>query len=240
LYYISRAVVLAEIARTRFNVEPTIVLRQQAIVRKEQVSVVGKGLETERVLKRCFPWFRSLSFNFGNSEVYSKVKSLQTKVVSQMESARNHSMNWMTTIKGLDDNNMQVVWESMKGVADIASTMNSISTSLLPASLFAANKQPNVSMPMVDVTTFFPHFIMFQEPIRRAYVFDDEGCCGVLPDADETVFVSITGSPCSILLKMAKRTCCALTMCLSAFRTDTTMNSTTGTFWASCMRKGRI
>jgi hypothetical protein len=208
LYSVSRGVALAEIARTSFNLEPTILLRQQAKVKEGKTFVSSRVLQTESDLKRCFSWFGSLSFDFGNSKEYSQIKSLQTKVVSQMESTKNHSTNLLTTIKGLDDDDMQVVWKSMESIANIASTINSISTkhtSFLPALLFAANKQPDVSMPMVDVTSFFPHFVKFQEPIRRAFVFDDEGCCGILPDADETVFVSRAGSQRALPLKVPKR-----------------------------------
>ncbi len=182
----------------RFNIEPTILLKQQTHVRNGREFVIRKGLETESNLKRCFPWFRSLSFNFGNSKEYSQIKSLQAEVLTKLESATNRSTKLLTTINGLDDDDLQVVWRSLKSVANIASTMNSFSTnrtSFLPASLFTADNEPVISMPMADVTSFFPHFVQFQEPIQQAFVFDNEGCCGVLPDVDEIVFVSSASSP---------------------------------------------
>jgi hypothetical protein len=182
---------VAELARTRFNLVPKIVFGQQT--RRNQRSgttnVLGKGIKTESELKRCFPWFRSISFGFGNSERYSEMKRLQTDLMSETLNRNNVTL---TTLIGLDSHYIEDVWSSMESLAEIVSSMNGTlkNHSISRTSSLSSNSTHFVpALPLVDIRKMSPFFGQFHESIRRIFTFDDEKCCSLLPDADETVFV---------------------------------------------------
>jgi hypothetical protein len=193
-----------EAAELNMELTTTILFKQQARGSPGSWKILGKAHETAKNLRRCFPWFQNVSFDFGRSNEYDELVNLQ-KGMHQWDFLSNENIT-----KGLQGTNSiseirNSVKAAVKGVhrnillygnnAENGSQQNGTSTSSTNSSVTwtgngSSGSRVDVSIPFVDVAGFAPFSLEFEDELRSVFRMneDDPECCNVRADPNETVF----------------------------------------------------
>ncbi len=128
----------------------------------------SKWRRARRDMQACFPRFRSMDFTLGNSIEFQK------RLLQQEE--------WLGTENASKLVIAGKIHEGLSFLKELLEHSNSVAT----------EPSANISLPFIQTTAFanLTHVDAYYHGLRRLFTFDDEACCGVVPELDEVVFVS--------------------------------------------------
>jgi hypothetical protein len=181
LTYLARGMGLVEMAKQEYGLSTKLVLKQQGS---------SKANRTKQILQRCFPHFRSIDFELGNSEEYDRRKEQQRR--NQWTIANQDILD------GVNGNRSQV-HAAMQHTRFLARS----------PSKPTIGSDANITLPLVESIVMDEHLFLdeYYDEIRQAFSIDEDVCCRQLPDPDETVFVSTkVGVPLNQEKKIAAHT----------------------------------
>jgi hypothetical protein len=137
----------------------------------------GSKWETaRRDLQQCFPFFRRLDFELGNSPEFYNLQHRQQQQ-SQLEEF-DHQAFVFPMMSTMDDIHSKL--ETIAEVSNRTRNERNVTTG-------------NISFPFLHVQDFaeFPLIDRYYDQLRELFEFDHAACCAELPYEDEAVFVSV-------------------------------------------------
>jgi len=171
----------------------TIVLRHQSL---------AKWAHARRDLQQCFPHFRNLDFEEGNTKDFdAKVPLLEELMGPRLRQSNTTtagigSGNKLTNV--LTDINSPVLHQVKQTVQTYVDKRNMVCAN----SSATANHQ-GLPLPFLYsnyMVGFDGYLEEFLDDYRRIFAFDEEACCQHRAEPDETVFVSRLFCECDLFL----------------------------------------
>jgi hypothetical protein len=173
LAHLARGLGTQILAEREVGLNLNLVMKQQ--MTKGKLS--GKGPSSKIILDRCFPYFRRYDFRVGNSQEYDR-RVLQQK-------------NWSlaATIRVAYVDRSPLLSEVRQALEQVKAL-----SSLTQEDKPTVPGNASILVPFVETSSMNanPFLDKYYDELRQYLFFDDTACCKLLPDPDETVFVSPT------------------------------------------------
>ena len=169
---------LQNLVKERYQMNTELVFRRQ--------ERGGKWVFAKKDIQKCFPNLRHIDFELGNSDEFDERRSQQTNWVGREASQLLELQN------GINASHID------KGLEYLHR---------LVANQTDRTKEPpnaNISLPFIYSQNFVDYSLIdrYYDDFRELFAFDEEACCNLGPDADESVFVSKVKRTDIVLLRM--------------------------------------
>lgn len=166
-------IVIQQILWQRYEIRSHLVFQHQ-----EQGS---KWLSPRRDLQTCFPYFRSMDFQAGNTETFRK----QQKEQQQWLGAKNASK---LVFENLISSAM--VAERLSYLVELLTSMNKKGKNVTASGDLSSSS--TVSLPFIHAQSFvgWEYIDLYYDDIKRMFALDEQACCKAFPHPDEHVYVS--------------------------------------------------
>jgi hypothetical protein len=167
LMVLAQAVAVKLLAEEKYGISSELVLRHQILRRGD------KWIRARNSVKKCFPKLRPFDFSAANTLAFDKLAKEQARQLhlrdldpTRLEEGSRYSMD-----------EMLASWKSLLR----ESPRRNLNLTAGP-----------VSFPYFKVKTHCPHSLVdrYLDQIRSFLEFDRDACCSLLPEPDESVFVS--------------------------------------------------
>jgi hypothetical protein len=189
LHKIAMGRAIQHLAKDRYDIETVLVLQRQ-----ERGS---KWVSARRDIQDCFPNLRSLDFELGNGPEFVQRSQQQQEWLgpegTQLLQIQDHSNTTATRIK------VDRALEFLHGLLEAKHEKK------WPQSVMEVEEDSNannISLPFLYSQAFVDfHFIdRYYSDFLQLFTLDEASCCSsiIRPDADESVFVSISFHPLQI------------------------------------------
>jgi hypothetical protein len=167
---------LQNLAQERYQMDTHLVFRHQ--------DRVAKWIRAKQDIQQCFPHLRHYDFELGNSAEFEKRRLQQVHWLGNEASQwlqLPNGVNSSQTDKGLDYLHRLVVNQTQTDDSTNTTTMMD-----LPPN------DANISLPFIYSLSFVGDSLIdrYYHDFRELFTFDELACCHLVPDADESVFVS--------------------------------------------------
>lgn len=167
------------------DLHTNILLKQQGRGEGKHFRLLVKAADTEKTLRKCFPWFRNISFGFGHSPEYDRLKEMQSNMPAWnfLKQDDNITKGLKSTTTWKMRQAMHLVVESIRNATLIARSIGDNNENMM-----TSTKSLSDMIPMMDVSGMATFSFPFEEELRDVFRLDHHQCCKIHADPDETVF----------------------------------------------------
>jgi hypothetical protein len=139
----------------------------------------GKWVFARKDIQQCFPNLRDFDFVLGNSDEFDERRRQQANWLKDRE-----AFQLLELPNGI---NASLVDKGLEYLHRLVANQTTDRTTMeLPPNA-------NISLPFIYSQAFVNYSLIdqFYNDFRELFAFDELACCNLLPDADESVFVSL-------------------------------------------------
>jgi hypothetical protein len=139
----------------------------------------GKWVFARKDIQQCFPNLRDFDFELGNSDEFDERRRQQANWLKDRE-----AFQLLELPNGI---NASLVDKGLEYLHRLVANQTTDRTTMeLPPNA-------NISLPFIYSQAFVNYSLIdqFYNDFRELFAFDELACCNLLPDADESVFVSL-------------------------------------------------
>lgn len=167
LSILAKALSVKLLAQEHHNISANLVFRHQSH---------PKWIRAREALQNCFPKLRAFNFSAANTDAFDDFAREQDRLLVQG--------NWDPSMLKLDSD--------QDSETSIDSSLAYWKSILESPSSRTVKVDAGVKFPFLSVASWCPLIMLdhYLDEIRHFFEFDRSSCCDILPDADESVFVS--------------------------------------------------
>jgi hypothetical protein len=161
---------LQNLLKKRYQMDTQLVFRRQ--------ERGGKWVFARKDIQQCFPNLRDFDFELGNSDEFDERRRQQANWLKDRE-----AFQLLELPNGI---NASLVDKGLEYLHSLVANQTTDRTTMeLPPNA-------NISLPFIYSQAFVNYSLIdqFYNDFRELFAFDELACCNLLPDADESVFVS--------------------------------------------------
>jgi hypothetical protein len=181
---------LQNLLKERYQIMDT-----QLVFRRQERG--GKWVFPKRDIQQCFPNLRHYDFELGNSDEFNERRRQQANWLGH-----DAAFQLLELQNGISASDIDKGLEYLHHLIDTKNPMDGD-----PSSTMMMEPSPpdaNISLPFIYSQAFVDYSLIdrFYNDFRELFTFDELACCNLVPDADESVFVSKNVQTPIILLRM--------------------------------------